>query len=140
MTKTSENAAASRTDLGSRIVRGLLSLRAAGALELRETAPGRGIFRTGFRAAGWPVSMDVDASVLEIRVYHSRDEVAMSRVSGTVLDQILGRSPVPAGTPKDAAAAWSELRAVVADWKRDNPRLFIRPPEKAGHPDNWNRA
>lgn len=140
MAKTSEKASGKGDDYGRRVLRGLLSLRAAGALDLKETAPGRGIWRTSFRAAGWPISIDVDASVLEVRVYHSRDEVTMGRVAGDTLDQLLGRAPVPAGTPKDAAAAWAELRAVVADWKRDNPRIFIRQPETVGHPDHHNRA
>src|SRR5262245_13152479 len=124
-----------------RILEQLLSLRAAGALPLVESAPGRGIWRYGFRAAGQPVSIDLDTTVLCLRVYHARDEVAMGPVPEAVMDALLGRKPVPDGVPKAAPAdTLAELRKIVADWREGNPRIYMTPPETVGHPDNWNRA
>jgi hypothetical protein len=34
----------------------------------------------------------------------------------------------------------AELRKIVADWRLDNPRVYMRAPDTVGHPDNWNRA
>ena len=129
-------------DIPSRILWQLLCLRAVGALEFTETSPGSDIFRYGFRAGGWPVTVDLDLSVIEMRVYHARDEVAMVRVPEKAMEQLLGRAPMPKGatTTGDAATALAELRNAIRDWKKDNPRIFILPPEKVGHPDNWNHA
>jgi hypothetical protein len=124
-----------------RVLEELLKLRAAGALPLVESAPGRGIWRFGFRAAGQPVSIDLDTTVLCVRCYHARDEVAMSPVPESVMDALLGKRPVPAGVPKVAPAdAIAALRKVVADWREGNARVYMRPPATAGHPDNWNGA
>jgi hypothetical protein len=124
-----------------RILEQLLRLRAAGALPLVESAPGRGIWRYGFRAAGQPVSIDLDTTVLCLRVYHARDEVAMGPVPEAVMDALLGRKPVPADVPKTPPAdTLEELRRVVADWRDGNPRIYMQPPETVGHPDNWNGA
>ena len=124
-----------------RILEQLLRLRAAGALPLVEAAPGRAIWRYGFRAGGQPVSIDLDTTVLCLRVYHWRDEVAMGPVPEAVMDALLGKKPVPADVPKAAPAdTLAELRKVVADWREGNPRIYMQPPETVGHPDNWNRA
>ena len=124
-----------------RILEQLLRLRAAGALPLVEAAPGRGIWRFGYRAGGQHVSLDLDTTVLCLRVYHARDEVAMSPVPEAVMDALLGKKPVPADVPKTAPSdTIAELRKVVADWREGNPRIYMQPPETAGHPDNWNGA
>lgn len=124
-----------------RILEQLLGLRAANALPLVESAPGRGIWRWGFRAAGQPVSIDLDTTVLCLRVYHARDEVAMSPVPPALMDVLVGKKPVPPDVKRASEAECvAELRRTVADWRRDNPRVYMRPPETVGHPDNWNRA
>lgn len=124
-----------------RILETLLRLRAANALPLVETAPGRGIWRWGFRAAGQPVSVDLDLTVLCLRVYHARDEVAMSPVDVATMETLLGRRPVPAGVAKATEAeSIVEMRRIVADWREGNPRIYMQPPATAGHPDNWNAA
>lgn len=124
-----------------RIFEQLLRLRASNALPLVESAPGRGIWRFGFRAAGQPVSIDLDTTVLCIRVYHQRDEVAMSSVPPGLMDVLLGKKPVPAEISKATEAECiAELRKIVADWRLDNPRIYMRAPATAGHPDNWNGA
>jgi len=124
-----------------RILGQLLALRAAGALPLVESAPGRGIWRFGFRAAGQPVSIDLDTTVLCLRCYHDRDEVAMGPVPEAVMDALLGKRPVPPDVPKSSPAdSIAALRKAVADWREGNPRIYMQPPEKIGHPDNWNGA
>jgi hypothetical protein len=124
-----------------RMLEGLLRLRAAGGLGFAETAHGRGIWRWRFRAGGDVVVVDLDTTVLEMRCYHNRDEVAMGHVPQSVMDALLGRAPPPPAVPKaDPAAVLAELREVVADWRRGNARIDIRPPVKVGHPDNWNGA
>jgi hypothetical protein len=124
-----------------RMMEQLLRLRAAGALPLVESSPGRGIWRFGFRAAGQPVSIDLDTTVLCLRCYHARDEVAMSPVPEAVMDALLGKRPVPDDVPKTAPSdAIAEMRKIVADWREGNPRIYMQPPATAGHPDNWNRA
>jgi hypothetical protein len=129
-------------DIPSRILWSLLSLRASAAIEFKETSRGSGIFRYAFRAGGWPVTVDLDTSVVEMRVYHGRDEVAMVRMPERAMDQLLGTAAMPKDTAvqNDAAAAGALLRAAIKDWKSENPRIFIRPPVKVGHPDNWNHA
>ena len=124
-----------------RIVEQLLRLRAGNALPLVETAPGRAIWRWGFRAAGQPVSVDLDMTVLCLRVYHARDEVAMSPVDVATMEVLTGKRPVPAGVAKATEAECvAELRKIVADWRAGNPRIYMQPPATAGHPDNWNGA
>jgi hypothetical protein len=124
-----------------RILEQLLRLRAANALPLVETAPGRGIWRYVFRAAGQPVEIDLDLTVLSLRCYHARDEVAMSPVPPATMEALLGRRPVPADVAKSTEAECvAELRKTVADWREGNPRIYMKPPDTAGHPDNWNHA
>jgi hypothetical protein len=124
-----------------RIIEQLLRLRAANALPLTEIAPGRGVWRYAFRVGGQPVTCDLDTIVLEIRVYHHRDEVAMSPLTSELMAMLLGRIPMntelPAGTEADIVR---ELRKVIVDWRDGNARIFMRPPVKVGHPDNWNHA
>jgi hypothetical protein len=130
-------------DYGNRILEQLLRLREAGALRLTEVAPGRNVHRYLFRAGGWPVSIDLDATVCELRAYHHRDEIVMGhRVGEQVLDILLGRKPYPAsGGPRvPEAECLAELARIVAHWKAGNPRIFMQPPVKVGHPDNWNGA
>jgi len=129
------------TDRCRDFVEQLLRLRAVGAFAPQEDAKTRGIHRWRFRAGGWPVDVDLDTTVLELRVYHGRDEVAMGRVPERAMAMLLGREPVPAdGARPDADAVVAELRRLVADWKSKNARIFIRPPVKVGHPDHGNRA
>lgn len=136
MTETPQNAHARR------ILEQLLRLREAQALDLRETAPGRGVWKWRFRAGGWPVDVVLDSNVLEMRVYHDRDEVAMSRVPSPVMDRLVARELPPASGDRRPSAdeAVAALREVVADWKRGNARIFIRPPAVVGHPDRGNGA
>ena len=126
-------------DYGPRTIDALLALRAAGEFAPRETAPRSGVWRWQFRAGGWPVTVDLDAGVLCLRMVHDREEIAMCRVPGRAMDSLLGTAP-PATTSATAADAMAALRAVVSDWKKDNARLRIVPPVKVGHPDHWNRA
>lgn len=129
-------------DYPRRILEQLMLLRAAGAFAPAETAPGRNVWRWRFRAGGWPVDVDLDAVVLEIRVYHARDEVAMAPVPANVMRILLGKEEPPQpGEPIPAPEAiLAELRRIVAHWKAHNARIFIQPPRKVGHPDAWNRA
>jgi hypothetical protein len=127
-------------DFPTRILLHLLALRENEALPLPEIAPGRGIFRYRFRAAGWPVTVDLDTSVLEMRVYHGRDEVAMTRVTERLMDELLGRAKPAKKSGLTAEQALAALRQDIRDWKAGNPRIFVRPPVKIGHPDNWNGA
>ena len=130
------------TGFGDRIVRALLRLRAAGALEAPEVPGVRGVFRYPFLSGGWPVTIDIDRNVLEVRGYHDRDEIVMHRVTVPVMEMLLGERPLAESIERldDPDEPVRELRQVVADWKSGNPRLFMRPPVKVGHPDNWNRA
>jgi hypothetical protein len=124
-----------------RILDQLVRLRAVGALPLTETAPASGVWRYRFRAAGQPVSIDLDTTVVEMRCYHDRDEIAMGPLSAELLDMLLGKRPTPpdaAGTAE--AEVLAEMRRIVADWREGNPRIYMRPPAKVGHPDNWNGA
>lgn len=128
-------------EFARRILEQLLRLRAAGALPLAETAPGRGVWRWSFRAAGQPVDIDLDTTVLCLRCYHWRDEVAMGPIAPETMEVLLGRRPVPADTGKATEAECvAELRRIVADWRAGNPRIYMQPPATAGHPDNWNGA
>ena len=130
-----------RSPFAARIIEELLRLRAVGALLLRETAPGRGVWCYRFRAAGQPVDVDLDATVLSLRCYHARDEVAMCPVPPATMDALLGRREVPADVEKSTEAQCVEnLRKIVAEWREGNPRIYMRPPATAGHPDNWNGA
>jgi hypothetical protein len=123
------------------IVEQLMRLREADALPLVESAPGRGVWRYAFRAAGQPVSIDLDATVLSLRCYHGRDEVAMSPVPPATVEMLLGRRPIPAGRAKTTEAeAVAALRRIVAAWREGNPRIYMTPPGTVGHADNWNRA
>jgi hypothetical protein len=126
-------------DYVPRAIDALLALRAAGGLDARETAPGSGVWRWRFRAGGWPVTVDLDAGVLCLRMVHDRDEVAMGRVPAKAMDALVGGAPPPP-TQATAEHAMAALRAIVAEWKQGNARLQIVPPVKVGHPDNWNRA
>lgn len=128
-------------DPGRAIAAQLLLLRAAGALDLRETGPRSGVWAWRFRAGGWPVDVVLDDNVLEMRVYHGRDEVAMSRIPAPAMNALLGREPARVeGQPPRADDVIAELRRLVAGWKAGNARIFTVPPQVVGHPDNWNRA
>jgi hypothetical protein len=133
---------ASQKDYGRHILEQLLLLRAAGAFEAKESAPGRGVWNWRFRAGGWPVDVVLDENVLEMRVYHARDEVAMCRIPEPALRVLLGRAPAPqaGGALPSADETLAALRAIVAGWKAGNARIFIQPPVTVGHPDTWNRA
>lgn len=127
-------------DTVRRIVDQLLALKGAGALDAVATSPGSSVWRWRFRAGGWPIDVVIDQSVLEVRVYHGRDEVAMGRIPEHVANALIAASGP--GTPDHAAAdaAIARLREVVAEWKSMNARIYIQPPVKVGHPDNWNDA
>jgi hypothetical protein len=88
------------------------------------------------------VAVDLDRTVLELRAYHHRDEVSMLPVSERTMEVLLGERPPAetAGPRPDAAEVLAALRQVVAHWRELNPRLFMQPPVKVGHPDNWNNA
>lgn len=128
------------TRFAERILEQLLRLRAAHALPLEPLTNPEGVHRWTFRAGGWPIQVDLDETVLEMRVYHDRQTVATGRVPANVMGALLGRSAIDAGgavSPEDCMAA---LRAIVADWRRNNARVFMEPPRVARHPDGWNNA
>ncbi len=124
-----------------RILEQLINLRAADALPLAESDGPGGIYTWGFRAAGWPIELLLDMTVLEIRVYHGRHTIATGRVNAPLMAILVGRLPVPAqlaGASEDEALA--ALRAIVAHWRERNPRVFMEPPRTARHPDGWNNS
>lgn len=129
-------------DITRSILEQLLLLRLAGAFSPTETTPGCGVWNWRFRSGGWPVDVVLDRTVMELRVYHGRDEVAMGRVTDRAMDLVLGREVLPrtAEPVPSAEETLAELRKIVARWKAGNARIFISPPHKVGHPDNWNRA
>lgn len=130
-----------RDPFGVRILKELVRLRASSALKLVETAPGSRVWRYSFRAAGQPVSCDLDTTALELRCYHHRDEVAMVHLPVGVMDVLTGRRNAPEDVPvASEAEIVADLRSVIADWREGNPRIYMSPPVKAGHPDNWNGA
>lgn len=131
---------APENDYARRFLEQTLLLRAAGGFEPREAAPGSGLWRWQFRSGGWPVDVVLDENVLEIRVYHGRDEVAMGRCPEPAMQVLLGRAPAPRDGAPSAAETTAALRGLVAEWKKGNARIFIQPPAKVGHPDHWNRA
>lgn len=134
--------ATAQIDLSRRILEQLLWLRAAGAFDPKETAPGRGVWRWQFRSGGWPVVFDLDTTVNEMRVYHDRDEVAMSPVTTKLMGILLGGAMPPDTGEKvpPAEETLRGLRELIAGWKSGNARIFIRPPVKVGHPDHGNGA
>ena len=130
-------ASAAPNQLDARIQECLLALKEAGALPLRQSAPDSGVFRFRLRAGGWPIDVDLDDTVLEVRAYHGNDTVATGRVREVVMNGLLenpgdGRQP----TREELAP----LRAVVSDWKKSNARIFMNSPHVARHSDGWNNA
>ena len=49
---------------------------------------------------------------------------------------------LPPGSSDGVSAdkAMATLRAIVGDWRRKNPRVFMEPPRTARHQDGWNNA
>lgn len=132
---------AAATPLRDRILHQLLALHQAGGLALAETGPRSGVFRFGFRAGGWPVTVDLDTTVLELRAYYAGTVEVVA--TGPVPERIMQRLTSPRSGGVDGAkakAAKDELRRIVAEWKNRNARIFMRPPAVARHPDGWNNA
>ncbi len=133
------------TRYSDRILEQLLRLRAADALPLRSgdaaQLPER-IWRFEFRAGGWPVHIDLDDTVLEVRVHHGRESIAKGRVPEGLMRVLLGSRPAPTGLAAGASAeeSMAALRAIVGDWRRGNARVFIDSPSVARHQDGWNNA
>ena len=128
------------TRFSERIIEQLLRLRAAHAFPLRELESPEGLSRWKFRAGGWPIQIDLDETVLEMRVYNGRQTISTGRVSAQVMSALHGRTPIDAGgavSPEDCLTA---LRAIIADWRSKNARVFMAPPRVARHPDGWNNA
>jgi len=123
-----------------RILEQLLRLRAAHALPLRALEAPTGVSRWTFRAGGWPIQVDLDETVLEMRVYAGRQTISTGRVPPTVMSALLGRRPIDTGGAVAADDCVAALREIVADWRRRNARVFMEPPRTARHPDGWNNA
>ena len=123
-----------------RILEQMLKLRAAHALPLRQLESPAGLSRWTFRADGWPVQIDLDDTVRELRVYTGRQVIATARVDADVISALLGRRPIDAGGAVSADDCIAALRGIVADWRRRNARVHMSSPRVARHPDGWNRA
>jgi hypothetical protein len=123
-----------------RILEQLLKLRSVHALPLRELETPAGLHRFQFRAAGWPVQVDLDETVLEMRVYTGRQTIATGRVAPEVMSAVLGRTPIDAGGAVSADDCIAALREIVGDWRSRNARVHMEPPRVARHPDGWNNA
>jgi len=130
------------TRFSERLLEPLLRLRATGALEPREDAAARGAYRWSFRAAGRPVQVDLDTTVLELRAYEGRETLATGRVPERVMRVLVGQEDAPPATDDGVTAgeALDALRAIVRDWRRRNARVDMEPPRTARHPDGWNNA
>lgn len=124
-----------------RLQRELLRLRKAGAFTPQEVPGVRDVFRYQFRAAGWPIVVDLDSTVLEIRAYRDNDTIAVGPVTATVMSMLLGRLPLPDDFPQTSAKdAMNDLRTVVREWAEKNARVHMSSPNVARHPDGWNNA
>lgn len=122
-----------------RLLRALLTLKSAGSLPLEQTAPGSGVWRFRTRAAGWPVVIDLDSTVFGLRAYHGNDVIATGAVSEQVLGALIEDGAKAAAAPPGREAL-ADLRAVIADWKSANARIFMKAPDVARHPDGWNNS
>ena len=129
-------------DVTRSILEQLLLLKLAGAFEPTETDPGCGVWNWRFRSGGWPVDVVLDRNVMELRVYHGRDEVTMGRAPDRVMNMLLGREALPPTGERvpPAQESIAALRKIIAQWKDGNARIFIQPPHKVGHPDHRNGA
>ena len=131
----------SATDYSTRILEQVLKLRAAGALDMQPKRGPKGMYSWTFRAGGWPVEVHLDEIVLEMRVYHGRHTISTGRVPPRLFPVLIGEAEVPGGGGGVSAdESLAALRAIVADWKRKNPRVFMEPPRTARHQDGWNNA
>ncbi len=132
---TSQTAPSFTVDLA----RDLLALKAAGGLTLTETGPRSGVHRYAFRVGGWPIVIDIDETVLELRAYFDRDALATGRLRPEAMDALLGHTDLPS-TGTSAKEARDSLRGTVRRWLDGNARLFVKSPAVARHADNWNNA
>jgi hypothetical protein len=136
--KSSEHSA---NDFSTRILEQVLKLRAADAFDLQAKPEAKGLYTWSFRSGGWPVEVHLDEIVLEMRVYHGRHTISTGRVPPRLFPVLTGEAPVPGGgAGVSADESLAALRAIVGDWKRKNPRVFMEPPRTARHPDGWNNA
>lgn len=126
-------------DFEHMILEGIVALWNAGELKLKETPPGSGVHRYRFRAGGWPIDVDLDTTVLGLRVYHGRDVVANGSLSEPLMMALVGEGGPPPGQGS-ASEAIARLRTAVSRWKDENARLGITSPHVARHPDGWNNA
>lgn len=123
-----------------RILEQILKLRSAHALPLHALDTPQGVHRWTFRAGGWPVQIDLDETVFEMRVYSGRQVIATGRVSPEAMTALLGRRPIDPGGAVSVDDCLAALREIIADWRRRNARVFMEPPRVARHPDGWNNA
>jgi len=130
------------TDFSTRILEQVLRLRAAGALDMKAIGDPQGLYTWAFRAGGWPVEVHLDETVLEMRVYHGRHTISTGRVPPRLFPALVGTAELPAGSADGVSAekSMAQLRTIVGDWRRKNPRVFMEPPRTARHPDGWNNA
>ncbi len=137
--KTDEH---SVTDFSTRILEQLLKLRAAGALDMKAMSEPKGLYTWSFRAAGWLVEVHLDETVVEMRVYHGRHTISTGRVPPRLFPVLVGATELPAGSSNGVSTdeSMAALRAIVGDWRRKNPRVFMEPPRTARHQDGWNNA
>ena len=124
--------------ISDRVLNALLDLKEAGSLPLAQTKPGSGVWRFTFRAAGWPISVDLDTTVCMLRAYHGNDVIATGRVSERAIDALVEGAERPAPPPDRASL--DGLRAVVRDWKNSNAWIYTKSPDVARHPDGWNNS
>ena len=132
-----------RARISDSLLQQVLNLRAVGALGLKETRPGSGVFRYRTRAAGWPVNIDLDTTVLEIRAYFGDDVevIATGPVPEQIMDALVDPAASVTGSPgSDAKKAREAIRAIVSEWRAGNPRVFMHSPRVARHPDGWNNS
>ena len=77
----------------------------------------QGVSRWTFRAGGWPIQIDLDETVLEMRVYMGRQVVATGRVAAAVMSALLGRTPIDTGGAVQADDCIAALREIIGDWR-----------------------
>ncbi len=140
MPTTTSRARNAETRYSERILEQVLRLRAADALPMHEVPGAEGMHRWTFRAAGRRIQVDIDETVLGLRVYDGRQTISTGRVSAHAMAALLGRAPIETGGAVAAADCLAALREIVAAWREKNARVFMEPPRVARHPDGHNNA
>ena len=87
----------------------------------------QGVSRWTFRAGGWPIQIDLDETVLEMRVYMGRQVVATGRVAAAVMSALLGRTPIDTGGAVQADDCIAALREIIGDGAAISPTVTTSP-------------